>query len=159
MKILPESVSLQLDPAKQRFINKRFGSIGSAWIRDFPELIQACLSQWGLTLIGRAETGLAVNTVFFVQRGEQVCVLKVGLPQPEQLTEIEALGLFSSDQVVNVLAWDEPKRALLMERESSLYFASFLSSSLRRAPIFFRASLVETWAAGNFSRACLRRSS
>jgi len=116
VKILPESVSLQLDPAKQRFINKRFGSIGSAWIRDFPELIQDCLLQWGLTLIGRAEAGLAVNTVFFGQRGEQACVLKVGLPQPEQLTEIEALGLFSSDQVVNVLAWDEPKRALLMER-------------------------------------------
>ena len=116
MKKLPESVLLELDQAKQRFIKKRFGSFGIAWIRDFPELIQTCLAQWGLTLIGRAEAGLAVNSVFFVQRGEQSCVLKVGLPQPEQLTEIEALGLFSSDQVVNVLAWDEPKRALLMER-------------------------------------------
>ena len=55
-------------------------------------------------------------TRFFVQRGEQACVLKLGVPHPEQLTEIESLGLFSSDQVVNVLAWDEPKRALLMER-------------------------------------------
>jgi streptomycin 6-kinase len=116
VKKLPESVLLELDQAKQRFIKKRFGSFGIAWIRDFPELIQTCLEQWGLTLIGRAEAGLAVNSVFFVQRGEQSCVLKVGLPQPEQLTEIEALGLFSSDQVVNVLAWDEPKRALLMER-------------------------------------------
>ena len=51
-------------------------------------------------------------TRFFVQRGEQACVLKLGVPHPEQLTEIESLGLFSSDQVVNVLAWDEPKRAL-----------------------------------------------
>jgi streptomycin 6-kinase len=116
VKKLPNSALLELDPVKQSFIKARFGSAGNSWIRDFPELVQACLGQWGLTLIGRAEAGLEVNTVFFAQRAEHQCVLKVGFPQPEQLTEVEALRLFSSDQVVNVLDWDEPKRALLMER-------------------------------------------
>lgn len=116
MKKLPKPALLELDQAKQSFIEARFGSAGINWVRQFPELIQNCLTQWGLTLIGRAETGLEVNTVFFAQQGEQQCVLKVGFPQPEQLTEIEALRLFSGDKVVNVLGWDEPKRALLMER-------------------------------------------
>ncbi|MBT3427488.1 MAG: phosphotransferase [Gammaproteobacteria bacterium] len=116
MKKLPNSALLELDPAKQSFIKARFGRAGINWIRDFPELVQTCQAQWGLALIGRAEAGLEVNTVFYAQRGDQQCVLKIGLPHPEQLTEIEALRLFSSDKVVNVLDWDEPKRALLMER-------------------------------------------
>jgi len=116
VKKLPASALLELDQAKQRFIRARFGRSGTTWIQAFPELIQACMAQWDLTLIGRAETGLEVNTVFFAERGAQQCVLKVGLPQPEQLTEIEALRLFSSNRVVPVLDWDEPKRALLMER-------------------------------------------
>ena len=109
MKKLPNSALLELDPAKQSFIKARFGRAGINWIRDFPELVQTCQAQWGLALIGRAEAGLEVNTVFYAQRGDKQCVLKIGLPHPEQLTEIEALRLFSSDKSMLFLIIILPK--------------------------------------------------
>ena len=66
MKAPREAALLNLVKPNQRFIEESYGELGIAWVRDFPELVRACLAQWDLTLTGRAEAGLAINAFFLL---------------------------------------------------------------------------------------------
>lgn len=92
------------------------GDAGIAWGNAAPALVEACLARWRLTFEAVASGGYPTNLTLFVSRGEDEAVLKLGFPDPEQLTEIAALGFFDGNHAVNVLAADTDVPALLIER-------------------------------------------
>ncbi len=91
---------------------------GPAWLRQLPELLEACAERWSLTL-HPPFPALSYNFVAPATRADGTpAVLKMGLPNPELRTETEALRLFGGRGSVRLLASDEPQGALLLERLS-----------------------------------------
>ncbi|MDI7277140.1 MAG: aminoglycoside phosphotransferase family protein [Anaerolineae bacterium] len=93
-----------------------YGERGAAWAQRLPALIATLGERWGLRVLS-PYGGLAASYVAPVVCADGTeAVLKVGVPSPELLTEIEALRLYAGRGAARLLQADEAEGALLVER-------------------------------------------
>ncbi len=96
-------------------IEHSFNKEGKAWLLALPSLLDEAAQRWDLTL-GKPFM-LSYNYVCAAKRadGEDV-VLKVGVPNPELTSEIEALRLYDGLGAARLIDSDAEKGLLLEER-------------------------------------------
>jgi len=88
---------------------------GKAWLQSLPQLLRECEKRWQLTL--RPPFDLSFNYVApAIDAIGNSVVLKVGVPNAELTSEIQALRLYDSNGAVRLLDFDTEKGALLMEQ-------------------------------------------
>ena len=99
-----------------RTIVELYGAVGIEWLSRLPSLIADCAERWLLTVMPPFGP-LSYNYVAPAVRADGTdVVLKVGAPNPELLTEIEALRLFNGQGIVELLDADPDLGFLLLER-------------------------------------------
>ena len=93
-----------------------YGDKGAAWLEDLPGLIAGCEKRWSLTV--RAPfADLSYNYVAPAVRADGTeCVLKLGVVNPELLSEIEALRLYDGHGIARLFESDADRGLLLLER-------------------------------------------
>jgi streptomycin 6-kinase len=92
------------------------GPEGVEWLERLLSLIADCAGRWSLTVLPPFEP-LSYNYVAPAVRADGTdVVLKLGVPNPELLTEIEALRLYGGRGIVRLLEADLDQGALLLER-------------------------------------------
>jgi streptomycin 6-kinase len=92
------------------------GQAGVKWLRLLPALVAECARRWSLTVLPPFEP-LSYNYVApAIRAGGEDVVLKVGVPHPELLTEIEALRLYAGRGIARLLEADAEQGILLLER-------------------------------------------
>jgi len=92
------------------------GPAGVEWLNRLPSIIADCAERWSLTVMPPFEP-LSYNYVAPAVRDDGAdAVLKVGVPNAELLTEIEALRLFDGHGIVRLLEADADRGVLLLER-------------------------------------------
>jgi len=92
------------------------GPAGLEWLERLPALLAACAQRWSLRLLPPFAP-LSYNYVCPAVRADGTAVvLKVGVPNPELLTEITALRLYAGHGIVRLLDADPAEGALLLER-------------------------------------------
>ena len=92
-----------------------YGERGAAWLRDLPALIWACEQRWSLAV--QTPFKLSYNYVAPARRADGVeVVLKLGVPNPELLTEIESLRLYDGRGICQLLDADPERGILLLDR-------------------------------------------
>ena len=89
---------------------------GRAWLRELPRLVQDCAARWRLEL--GEPFPYAFASVALPARCEDGsdAVLKVQFPDDEGAHEAAALAVWDGRGAVRLLAYDEERRALLLER-------------------------------------------
>lgn len=116
-------------------IQNTFREAGYSFLEALPELVAAASAKWGLTDV-QPSPELSYNFVAFAKRAprhlhpgqvpsstpETGCsaqgevVLKMGVPNREFLSEMEALRLFDGEGACKLLEYDEEKYWMLLER-------------------------------------------
>jgi streptomycin 6-kinase len=103
-------------------IQNTFRERGDAFLAALPESIAAASAKWGLSNIQPAPT-LSYNFVAFAERAstsfhsaQREVVLKMGVPNNEMLSEMEALRLFNGEGACQLLDYDDEKYWMLLER-------------------------------------------
>lgn len=93
-----------------------FGSRGQEWLDDLPALLDSCAQRWSLVLQPPLP-GLSYNYVAPATCADgSAVVLKVGVPNKELTTEIEALRRYDGRGAVRLVQADADAGALLLER-------------------------------------------
>ncbi len=93
------------------------GEAGRAWVAGLPGRVRECLAGWGLRPDGPVMHGAAALVVPVVREGDGLAaVLKLQLRDEENAGEAAALRAWAGLGVVGVLAADEARGALLLER-------------------------------------------
>ena len=83
-----------------RTIVELYGAEGVEWLERLPSLLADCERRWALTVLPPFEP-LSYNYVAPAVRADGAdVVLKVGVPNSELLTEIEALRLYDGRGIV-----------------------------------------------------------
>jgi len=113
--MVTKSIMDELPAGFTRNIRNSFGPAGEQFLADLPALINAAARRWHLA-IGRPFL-LSYNYVCEArdERGQEV-VLKIGVPNPELTSEIEALRLYDGQGAARLLDADAEKGLLLEER-------------------------------------------
>jgi len=137
---------------------------GEAWLRSLPQLLRDCEDRWQITLGPPFE--LSFNYVApAVDAGGNPMVLKVGVPNAELTSMIEALRLYDGKGAVGLLEFDLEKGVLLMERlmpghsvatlsdagndeEATRIAARLMRQLWRPLPARHSFATVEQWASG-----------
>ena len=83
---------------------------GPEWLMRLPELAAACLEQWSLVAEEPVDTGHSL----VIPAGD--AILKLSLPDEESEHEAEALARWNGRGAARLLARDDERRALLVER-------------------------------------------
>jgi streptomycin 6-kinase len=96
-------------------IQNAFGENGRPWLAALPDLIHEASRQWGLTNV-QPVPNLSYNFVAFALNGTQDVVLKIGVPNRELTSEINALCTFNGKGTVRLLEADEKRAMFLLER-------------------------------------------
>lgn len=100
----------------QQTIIELHGARGATWWRELPDLLERCARRWALKILPPFDN-LSYNYVAPAVRADgSEAVLKVGVPHPELLSEMEALGHYDGRGSVRLLAADKAWGALLLER-------------------------------------------
>lgn len=92
-----------------------FREQGDAFLEALPDSIAQASEKWGLTNVHPVPT-LSYNFVAFAERGDERVVLKMGVPNDEMLSEMEALRLFNGEGACKLLELDEKNYWMLLER-------------------------------------------
>ncbi|GLX67311.1 aminoglycoside phosphotransferase family protein [Paenibacillus glycanilyticus] len=93
------------------------GEKGEQWLEGFDRLLLDCEEKWGMTVEMPSPFVLSFNFVApVVMRDGTRAVLKLGVPSREIRTELAALRLYDGRGSVRLLAEDEERGALLIER-------------------------------------------
>jgi streptomycin 6-kinase len=93
-----------------------YAAAGSAWLKRLPALIADCERRWSLTIQPPFDN-LSYNYVAPAIRDDGTAVVvKLGVPNPEQLTEIAALRLYAGRGIVRLLDADSALGIMLLER-------------------------------------------
>jgi len=101
------------DPFKQNVIGA-FPD-GRAWLESLPVLLGECQARWKI-LVG-PPFDLSFNYVApGITEAGRAIVIKLGVPNPELISEIQALRFYAGQGAVRLLDADEEKGMLLMER-------------------------------------------
>lgn len=91
------------------------GERGRDWLEDLPILIDSCCERWSIRL--EQPFPLSINYVApGVGADGSPVVLKVGVPNPELLSEMAALRIYGGRGVVRLLESDPDRGAMLLER-------------------------------------------
>jgi streptomycin 6-kinase len=92
------------------------GEAGRLWLEGLPALVGECAGRWGLK-VGPPFAPLSYNYAAPAEgpRGERL-VLKLGVPTPNLLREIEALLAFDGCGAARLVDSDAGRGALLLER-------------------------------------------
>ncbi len=89
---------------------------GAEWLDRLPRLAAECAENWGVRL-GRPFGGGNVALVLAAERHDGLpLVLKLNFPEPESEYEADALEFWAGAGAVRLLARDDRRRALLLER-------------------------------------------
>ncbi len=89
---------------------------GEAWLQKLSTLISACEQRWSLTAL-QPFPNLSYNYAAPAIRADgSEAVLKLGVPHPELMSEIEALRLYDGHGIARLLEHDAAQGALLLER-------------------------------------------
>ena len=95
------------------------------WLERVPELVAQCTAEWGLTLGEPYESGAAGYTVRAELADGTPAVLKIIYPHREAEHEADALELWDGNGAVRLVARDDERRAMLLERcEPGTYLAA-----------------------------------
>jgi streptomycin 6-kinase len=92
------------------------GLTHGVWLERVPDLVSECVDEWELRLGEPYAAGAAGYTVRADLRDGTPAVLKVIYPHREAEHEAEALRLWDGDGAVRLLAYDEERWAMLLER-------------------------------------------
>ncbi|HEY6068918.1 MAG TPA: aminoglycoside phosphotransferase family protein [Gaiellaceae bacterium] len=92
------------------------GLTHEAWLERVPDLRQECVDLWGLRLGRPYELGAAGYAVRVDLPAGTPAVLKLIYPHREAAHEAEALRVWDGDGAVRLLAYDEDRWAMLLER-------------------------------------------
>lgn len=93
-----------------------YGERGEVWLAQLPELLDRTCRRWSLTLES-PYPALSYNYVIRARGAEgQPLVLKVGVPNEELLTEMEALRLYGGQGCAGLLAAAPEDGTTLLER-------------------------------------------
>lgn len=99
-----------------RAMDELYGEEGVAWLESLPDLLDDCARRWSLQ-VGPPFEPLSYNYVAPASRADGTrAVLKVGFPNRELLTEMEALRLYAGRGCVQLLEADPERAAFLLER-------------------------------------------
>ncbi|HSM56083.1 MAG TPA: aminoglycoside phosphotransferase family protein [Candidatus Sulfomarinibacteraceae bacterium] len=102
-------------PFRQTIIDL-YAEDGARWLEQLPDLLRRCAQRWSLTLFPPF-ADLSYNYVAPARRADGTdVVLKVGVPNPELRTELEALQFYDGRGCVRLLDADWDLGALLLER-------------------------------------------
>jgi streptomycin 6-kinase len=89
---------------------------GAEWLDRLPRLAAECAGNWGLRL-GRSFSASNVALVVAAERHDGLpLVLKLNFPERESEHEADALEFWKGAGAVRLLARDDQRRALLLER-------------------------------------------
>ena len=92
------------------------GQKGRTWLESLPELQKDIIERWSLSEIQPIQD-LSYNYLVFAVTPENASVvLKLGVPHPELVTEIQSLHAFNGNGTVRILEADPSLGALLLER-------------------------------------------
>jgi streptomycin 6-kinase len=95
------------------------------WLERVPELVAECTAEWGLTLGEPYQSGAAGYTVRAELADGTPAVLKIIYPHREAEHEADALELWDGQGAVRLVARDDERRAMLLERcEPGTYLAA-----------------------------------
>jgi streptomycin 6-kinase len=89
---------------------------GHEWLERLPRLAAECAEAWGLELGAPFEPAHISLVVPVGQRDGSEAVLKLNFPEPESENEADALAFWDGRGAVRLLARDDDRRALLLER-------------------------------------------
>jgi streptomycin 6-kinase len=92
------------------------GLTHDVWLERVPDLVTECVKQWGLRLGEPYAAGAAGYTVRADLPDGTPVVLKLIYPHREADREAEALNVWDGDGAVRLLAHDEERWAMLIER-------------------------------------------
>jgi streptomycin 6-kinase len=92
------------------------GLTHDTWLARVPELLLGCVEKWDLRLGDPYEPGAAGYAVRVELSGGTAAVLKLIYPHREAEHEAEALRVWDGDGAVRLLAYDEGRWAMLLER-------------------------------------------
>jgi streptomycin 6-kinase len=97
-------------------IHEVFPDRGAAWLAELPDRIGRFERRWSIH-VEAPFTKLSYNYVAPARRADgSEAVLKLGVPNPELVTEIEALRLYAGRGIARLLEADPSEGALLVER-------------------------------------------
>ena len=96
-------------------VQNTFREKGVAFLDALPESIAEVSAQWKLTDVIPAPV-LSYNFVAFAKRGGTDVVLKMGVPNNEMLSEMEALRLFNGEGACKLIEYDDENYWMLLER-------------------------------------------
>src|SRR5262245_57643925 len=136
-------------------------SQGEAWLESLPVLIRECQDRWRLDVGPPFELSFNYVAPATTPAGDAV-VIKLGVPNPELISEVQALRLYAGEDAVRLLDADEEKGILLLERltpgqslsavsddETATHIAAQTMRKLRRPlPSDHSFPTVESWAHG-----------
>jgi streptomycin 6-kinase len=88
---------------------------GEKFLAVLPSLIDEVSQRWGLSDV-HAVPNLSFNFVAFAKRADEDVILKMAVPNPELTSEMSALKLFNGEGACRLLAHDEERGFLLLER-------------------------------------------
>jgi streptomycin 6-kinase len=95
------------------------------WLERVPELVAECAADWGLTLGKPYQAGAAGYTVRAELADGTPAVLKLIYPHREAEHEADALELWDGQCAVRLVARDDERMAMLLERcEPGTYLAA-----------------------------------
>lgn len=151
-----------IPPQFTRTIVDVFKTEGIDWLERLPVLLAEYAERWRLSVYPPFEP-LSYNYVApAVQADGSQVVLKVGVPNPELQTEIEALRLYDGHGIVRLLEADPTRGAMLLERltpgtplvtlsddeQATLIAAQVMRQLWRPVPSDHPFPSVQKWAMG-----------
>jgi streptomycin 6-kinase len=86
------------------------------WLERAPDLVAQCVEEWGLQLGEPYEPGAAGYAVRVKLQDGRPAVLKLIYPHRESEHEVDALALWDGHGAVKLLARDDDRSAMLLER-------------------------------------------
>ena len=86
------------------------------WLERVPDLVDECAEEWGLRLGEPYEQGAAGYAIRAILPDGTPAVLKLVYPHRESEHEADALALWDGDGAVRLLASDDERWAMLIER-------------------------------------------
>ncbi len=97
-------------------ITRIFGDRGRKWLHDLPNIVSIARDLWGLDS-GTVPQSLSISYVEFTTTAskEQV-VLKIGVPNEQLFSEMEALRVYDGRKTVRQIEMDKDLGAMLLQR-------------------------------------------